>query len=617
MPMTSSMALYTSSPPTIWSNQGVSATLGFDVDPHCRAQSGQQQASKSVTGGLSSLFAGPLPKFSSAGVCDALDSTYLSNASSGLIRSRSHSDLCSIKEGTDSRCGAMNIPVSGASKTRECSPVSVFQGPSSYGSICSYKLSTTKENNSNCCLSILDCHSGIPRRKYSPSLESLRTRAVHAVFEIDKDQSCSSLTSGALASCIECGDLLGCSDNGEIAESLSSESMLVDPGTSPSDNTSSLMFPLEKDSTLERLAKGMPEDGVVSEGTNADRSPVESLWSSMASRSLCESTDTSRLGSSSSSVEDILLSAQGKHAIFKDHFVVKAFKEAEKAHEGQIRASGHPYLIHCAETALLLAAAGAKKTVVVAGLLHDTLDDCSWDQKRLRESFGDDVADLVVGVSRLSEFSQLARDNNTANKTIEADRLRTMFLAMVDVRVVLIKLADRLHNMRTLGALSETKQRRIANETLEIFVPLASRLGIWSWKAEIEDLCFRYLKPVEYQKLKDELAKGSRDVTVMSAIQKLDQALRKEGISFHDLCGRTKSLYGIYSKMIRKDQCIDEICDMQGLRLIVADEDSCYTALEVVHKLWSHVPRKLKDYIRNPKFNGYSIMENSRRVGFF
>eukprot|EP00250_Pteridium_aquilinum_P011200 c198_g1_i1 orf=267-2537(-) len=306
--------------------------------------------------------------------------------------------------------------------------------------------------------------------------------------------------------------------------------------------------------------------------------------------------------------EDVLRSAQRQHEIFKDPFVIKAFKEAEHAHDGQFRANGDLYLIHCVETAMILSAIGANKTVVAAGLLHDTIDDASLDITRLQDLFGSEVANLVEGVTKLSEFSKLARDNNTAYKSVEADRLHTMMLAMADIRVVLVKLADRLHNMRTLGALSKEKRCRIAKETMEVFVPLAGRLGIWSWKAELEDLCFKHLKHQDYQELSIKLSEGIRERTIMSAIQTLDESLLSKGVQYLDLCGRPKNLYSIHKKMILKGRKVDDIYDVQGLRLIVANVEDCYAALEIVHDTWSCVPGKLKDYICQPKVNGYQSL---------
>ncbi|KAF5745557.1 hypothetical protein HS088_TW07G01149 [Tripterygium wilfordii] len=306
--------------------------------------------------------------------------------------------------------------------------------------------------------------------------------------------------------------------------------------------------------------------------------------------------------------KDLLLGAQLKHKIFCEDLVVKAFYEAEKAHRGQMRASGGPYLQHCVETAVLLALIGANSTVVAAGLLHDTLDDCFLSYDCIFKTFGAGVADLVEGVSKLSQLSKLARENNTASKTVEADRLHTMFLAMADARAVLIKLADRLHNMMTLDALPLVKQQRFAKETLEIFAPLASRLGIYTWKVQLENLCFKHLNPEEHKELSSRLVDTCDEAMITSAIEKLEQALKDKAISFHVLSGRHKSLYSIYRKMLKKKLTMDEIHDIHGLRLIVNDKEDCYKALNVVHQLWSEVPEKFKDYITEPKFNGYQSL---------
>lgn len=304
-------------------------------------------------------------------------------------------------------------------------------------------------------------------------------------------------------------------------------------------------------------------------------------------------------------VKELLLGAQLRHKIFCEDFVVKAFYEAEKAHRGQMRASGDPYLQHCVETAVMLALIGANSTVVAAGLLHDTLDDSFMNYDYVFGTFGAGVADLVEGVSKLSHLSKLARDNNTANKTVEADRLHTMFLAMADARAVLIKLADRLHNMMTLDALPPAKQQRFAKETLEIFAPLANRLGISSWKDRLENLCFKHLHPDQHEELSSKLVESFDEAMITSATEKLKQALKAKSISYQDLSGRHKSLYSIYSKMLKKKLTMDEIHDIHGLRLIVDNEEDCYKALRVVHQLWPEVPGKLKDYISHPKFNGY------------
>ncbi|CAB4302764.1 unnamed protein product [Prunus armeniaca] len=306
--------------------------------------------------------------------------------------------------------------------------------------------------------------------------------------------------------------------------------------------------------------------------------------------------------------KQLLLGAQLRHKIFYEDFIIKAFCEAEKAHRGQMRASGDPYLQHCVETAVLLALIGANSTVVAAGLLHDTLDDSFLCYDYIFGKFGAGVADLVEGVSKLSHLSKLARDNNTASKTVEADRLHTMFLAMADARAVLIKLADRLHNMMTLDALPLAKQQRFAKETLEIFVPLANRLGISSWKVQLENLCFKHLNPDQHKELSSKLLDSFDDAMITSATERLERALKDKAISYHVLCGRHKSLYSIYCKMLKKKLNMDEIHDIHGLRLIVDNEEDCYEALKVVHQLWSEVPGKFKDYITQPKFNGYQSL---------
>ncbi|KAL0354471.1 UNVERIFIED_CONTAM: putative GTP diphosphokinase RSH2, chloroplastic [Sesamum radiatum] len=284
--------------------------------------------------------------------------------------------------------------------------------------------------------------------------------------------------------------------------------------------------------------------------------------------------------------KDLLSDAQSRHSIFRDDFVIKAFHEAEKAHRGQMRASGHPYLQHCMETAVLLANIGANSTVVAAGLLHDTVDDSFVTYENISRSFGAGVADLVEGVSKLSQLSKLARENNTASKTVEADRLHTMFLAMADARAVLIKLADRLHNMLTLDALPLTKQQRFAKETSEIFVPLANRLGISTWKEQLENLCFKHLNPDHHQELSSKLLKSSDEAVIASSLEKLEEALKAQEFLATVCQADTRACTASIPKC-RKD---------------------CYKALRVVQQLWHEVPGRFKDYIVYPKFNGYQSL---------
>ncbi|GJP35949.1 hypothetical protein CLOM_g6025 [Closterium sp. NIES-68] len=350
--------------------------------------------------------------------------------------------------------------------------------------------------------------------------------------------------------------------------------------------------------------------------------------------------------------DDWLRYAQGKHSVFYDPLVKLAFQVAADAHQGQFRKSGQPVISHCVETALILAGIGADKVVVAAGLLHDVIDDTATSEQHLRDVFGDEIASLVAGVSKLSLVSQLTRDSSRNLTPGEIDNLRTMFVAMADVRVVLVKLADRMHCLRTIDALPVKTQQRLSRETLDVFAPLANRLGIWSWKAEIEDACFRCLHPREHADLLAELdrssARGgarassssgsgfaSRNVTgsrerakeedgvgsgsggsggeasVMAAIRKLSAALEAKGVQFEDLSGRPKNLYSIFNKMTKKGRSLHEIMDVRGLRLIASDESACYDALAVVHALWAPwAGRHLKDYVRAPKPNGYQSIHS-------
>ncbi|KAJ7564371.1 hypothetical protein O6H91_02G014300 [Diphasiastrum complanatum] len=579
MQMSGSMALYSSSPPaTIWSSQvttahNCSSSSTFEIDGHTRSQLVQSSSAKPVRGGLSSLFASPNSRVSSSGVMEGLEASSLSS---------SIDDRC---EGTENRCLGINICSSSLGKNRERSPVSVLHGPLSHGSTTKRFLSLISREavSSGCVLPPLDPHLGSSWRRSPPSVEGRWPVLRHEGFDVKKAARCP--TSDVESNC---WDLESSEDeNNSNSEKLSAS---IEICSSFDDANESIRHftddPLFSRFSFEREVANMIKSSEVF--------PAREEAASMSE--------------DERAIKDILLDAQRRHKIFLEDFVIRAFKLADEAHRGQVRRNGDIYLVHCVETALLLAAAGADTTVVAAGLLHDTLDDSDVNEEQLRSLFGDDVADLVVGVSKLSKFSQLARDNNIAKNALEADRLRTMFLVMVDVRVVLIKLADRLHNLRTLHALSEEKQRRLAIETLEVFTPIANRLGIWRWKAEMEDLCFKYWDPQEYQELAARLAESCREGVVMSAVEILDQALRSKGLEFNDLSGRSKSLFSIHTKMSKKGRGFHEIYDLRGLRLIVPDKQSCYAALDCVHELWSHVPGKLKDYIQLPKANGYQSL---------
>jgi GTP pyrophosphokinase len=291
----------------------------------------------------------------------------------------------------------------------------------------------------------------------------------------------------------------------------------------------------------------------------------------------------------------------------------RAFDIAEEAHRDQKRKTGEPYFIHCLATAATLADLRLDPPVVVAGLLHDTVEDTDVTLEELRKEFGPEVARLVDGVTKLSQIADVTGHRNRDLDKQEAESLRKMFLAMgEDVRIVLIKLADRLHNMRTLHGLRREKQIRIARETLDIFAPLANRLGMWHIKWELEDLCLRYLEPDVYCNLMERLdeRREERERFLTEVIETLHDALEQAGIRA-DISGRSKHLYSIYKKMKRKERDIDQIFDVRAVRLIVNDKAECYAALGIVHSLWRPIPQEFDDYIANPKENNYRSLHTA------
>ncbi len=292
--------------------------------------------------------------------------------------------------------------------------------------------------------------------------------------------------------------------------------------------------------------------------------------------------------------------------------VERAYELAVAAHDGQNRASGEAYIHHPLAVAAILAELNLDPTTIAAALLHDVAEDTLYDIDYIREHFGDEVARLVDGVTKLEQIDQLRKPNATLQDE-KAESLRKMFLAMVDdVRVVLIKLADRLHNMRTLNSLPEHKRRRIARETLEIFAPLANRLGIWQIKWELEDLAFRHLEPATYKALarKIQQRRQDRERFVQQVIRTLEEELRKAGIQA-EVSGRPKHIYSIWRKMRRKGVDFEQIYDAQGVRVIVDSVKECYEALGIVHSLWRPIPGEFDDYIATPKDNMYRSLHTA------
>ncbi|MDW8326777.1 MAG: bifunctional (p)ppGpp synthetase/guanosine-3',5'-bis(diphosphate) 3'-pyrophosphohydrolase [Anaerolineales bacterium] len=297
----------------------------------------------------------------------------------------------------------------------------------------------------------------------------------------------------------------------------------------------------------------------------------------------------------------------------KDRALIEhAYEVAEKAHAGQVRASGEPYVTHCVAVAQILADLRMPIPVVVAGLLHDTVEDTELTLEDVRRDFGEEVAKLVDGVTKLAQLPRVSKERKRLiDRNFES--LRKTFMAMNDdIRVVIIKLADRLHNMRTLHHLPPEKQQRIAQETLEIFAPLANRLGIWKLKSELEDLSFRYTHPEKYKEIAAALAEheADRERTIRRIIEELKAALAENNIE-GEVSGRPKHIYSIFKKMERKGVSFHEIYDWRAVRVIVKDEPTCYIVLCVIHNLWKPIPGEIDDYIGNPKDNLYRSLHTS------
>jgi GTP diphosphokinase / guanosine-3',5'-bis(diphosphate) 3'-diphosphatase len=288
--------------------------------------------------------------------------------------------------------------------------------------------------------------------------------------------------------------------------------------------------------------------------------------------------------------------------------ICKAFNFAYELHDGQRRKSGEPYIAHPIAVAGLLRDLGGSAPMIAAGFLHDVVEDTDVTLEQLEANFGTEVRLLVEGVTKLSNF-------NFSSKTErQAENFRRMFMAMAkDIRVIVVKLADRLHNMRTLEHLKEEKQRRIAQETRDVFAPLANRLGIWRFKWELEDLSFKYLEPDEYRRIQSFVAekRNIREEQLEQAKQILRDRLEPMHLKHLEISGRPKHLFSIYQKMQRQQKEFKEIFDVAALRVIVKTNDECYRALAVVHDCFRPIPGRFKDYIGMSKPNGYQSLHTS------
>lgn len=288
-----------------------------------------------------------------------------------------------------------------------------------------------------------------------------------------------------------------------------------------------------------------------------------------------------------------------------NNLICSALKFAYELHEGQYRKSGEPYIAHPIAVADLLRDLGGSATMIAAGFLHDVVEDTEVTIEEIEQKFGHEVRQLVEGVTKLSKI------NFTSKTESQAENFRRMFLSMAqDIRVIVVKLADRLHNMRTLQYMSETSRRRSAQETRDIFAPLANRLGIWHIKWELEDLAFKYLEPDAYREIQEHVAekRTAREEKLNKAKEVLRERIEQAGIKCLDISGRPKHLYSIYQKMQRQQKEFHEIYDLAALRIIVETNEECYRALAVVHDAFCPIPGRFKDYIGLPKPNRYQSL---------
>ena len=287
--------------------------------------------------------------------------------------------------------------------------------------------------------------------------------------------------------------------------------------------------------------------------------------------------------------------------------IEKAYIFAAKLHAGQYRISEEPYIIHPVEVAKILADLMMDKHTITAALLHDIIEDTGTAPETIKEEFGEDVLNLVQGVTKLGKYQFKSKEER------QAENFRRMFIAMAnDVRVIFLKLADRLHNMRTLNYMAAAKQQKIAQETLDIFAPLANRLGIGKIKAELEDLSLRYLNPEKYFEIAQLVAlkKAERDATIQVLVEKIGQMLKQHGIK-STISGRSKHYYSIFAKMKRQNVAFHELYDISAVRVIVDSINECYEVLGIIHSQFKPIPGRFKDYIAMPKSNMYRSLHTS------
>ena len=306
--------------------------------------------------------------------------------------------------------------------------------------------------------------------------------------------------------------------------------------------------------------------------------------------------------------QELLGSIRKYHPSADISLVEKAYHIADEAHKGQVRKSGEPYIIHPLYVGIILAELEMDKETIVAGLLHDVVEDTVMTNEEICREFGPEVELLVDGVTKLGQLSY------SADKIeVQAENLRKMFLAMAkDIRVIIIKLADRLHNMRTLKYMNPEKQKEKARETMDIYAPIAQRLGISKIKIELEDLSLKYLESEAYYDLVEKVAvrKSARDAYINSLVEEVQGCMKEAGIQAN-VVGRAKHFFSIYKKMVNQNKTLDQIYDLFAIRIIVADVKDCYAALGVIHENYTPIPGRFKDYIAMPKPNMYQSLHTT------
>jgi len=294
-----------------------------------------------------------------------------------------------------------------------------------------------------------------------------------------------------------------------------------------------------------------------------------------------------------------------------EELIKKAYKFAERAHEGQKRMSGEPYFVHVFETAKILAKLGMDTQTIAAGLLHDVLEDTKITEEEIKKEFGSDILFLIKGVTKLGTLKYRGHERHV-------ESLRKFFVAMAnDLRVVIIKFADRLHNLRTLGFIREDKRKRIAIESIEVYAPLANRLGIGKLKGELEDAAFPYAYPEEHAQT-EEIIKEKKDLyqkNLAEVKKELERELSKNKIKVVEIDYRMKHKYSLWKKLTRREMDIEKIYDIIALRVVVENVEECYKVLGLVHSIWKPLQGRIKDYIAVPKPNGYRSIHTTIFTG--